>query len=69
MYHTLHNNNTDSVKFSISLAQGLVEKYSSCVPDPVHSNPSTELLPKRLRERLFPGANSYRLKKGKTFIF
>jgi hypothetical protein len=51
MYWSLSNNkNIDSVKFSLSLAQRLVEKQSSGVSCPVHGNPLTELLPERLRE-------------------
>jgi hypothetical protein len=45
-----YKKNTGSLKFRLSLAQGLVEKHGSGVPRPVHNCPSTEFLPKRLTE-------------------
>jgi hypothetical protein len=49
----LNNKNTVSLKFRLSLAQGLVEKNNSGVPCPVHGHPSIELPPKRLAEQHF----------------
>jgi hypothetical protein len=43
----------DTLKFRISLAQGLVEKYGPRVPRPVHGRPSVVPPPKRLTERHF----------------
>jgi hypothetical protein len=48
-----NNRNIDSLKFRLSIAQGLVEKHGSCVPCPVHGCPSNEPPPKRLTERHF----------------
>jgi hypothetical protein len=43
----------DSLKFTLSLAQGLLEKQGSAVPHPVYSCPSLEPLRKRLTKRHF----------------
>jgi hypothetical protein len=40
--------NIDTLKFRLSLAQGLVEKHGSGVPRPVYGRPSVEPPPKRL---------------------
>jgi hypothetical protein len=49
MYRCLPNNkNIDSLKFKVSLAQGLMEKHGSGVPRPVYGRPSVEPPPKRL---------------------
>jgi hypothetical protein len=49
IYQCLPNNkNMDTLKFKLSLSQGLVEKHSSAVP-----RPSLEPPPKRLTERHF----------------
>jgi hypothetical protein len=42
--------NIDTLKFRLSLAQGLVEKHGSGVPRPVYGRPSIEPPPKRLTE-------------------
>jgi hypothetical protein len=53
-YQCLSNNkNIDTLKFRLSLAQGLVEKHSSAVPCPVYGRQLLELAPKRLTERHF----------------
>jgi hypothetical protein len=44
------NKSIDALKFSLSLAQGLMEKYSPGVPRFEHGRPSTELPPKRFTE-------------------
>jgi hypothetical protein len=56
IYRCLPNKkNTDSLKFRLALAQGLMgKKNGSGVPHPVHSCPPIELLPKRLTEQHFP---------------
>jgi hypothetical protein len=52
IYQRLSNNrNMDTLKFRLSLAQGLVEKHSSAVP--VYGRLSLEPPPKRLTERHF----------------
>jgi hypothetical protein len=48
-----NNKNMESLKFRLSLAQGLVEKHGSAVPRPVYDHPSLEPPPKRLTERHF----------------
>jgi hypothetical protein len=45
-----NNKNMNTLKFRLSLAQGLVEKCGSAVPRPVYSRQSLEPLPKRLTE-------------------
>jgi hypothetical protein len=47
------NKNMDTLKFRLTLAQGLVEKYGPSVPRPVYGRPSVEPPPKRLTERHF----------------
>ncbi|XP_021913223.1 piggyBac transposable element-derived protein 4-like [Zootermopsis nevadensis] len=55
MYRCVPNNkNIDTLRFRISLAQGLVEKHGPGVPRPVFGRPSLEPPPKRLSERHFP---------------
>lgn len=44
------NRNRGSLKFGLSLAQGLVQMHSSGVSCPVHGHPSNKLLPKRILE-------------------
>jgi hypothetical protein len=52
IYQCLPNNkNIDSLKFRLSVAQGLVERNGSDVPHPVHGHPPIELPPKRLTEQ------------------
>jgi hypothetical protein len=54
VYQCLPNNkNMDTLKFRLSLAQGLVGKHCSAVPRPVYGHQSLEPLPKRLTERHF----------------
>jgi hypothetical protein len=54
IYRSLPNNkNMDTLKFRLSQAKGLVEKYGSRVPRPVYGRPSVEPPPKRLTERHF----------------
>jgi hypothetical protein len=54
IYQCLPNNkNMDTLKFRLSLAQGLVEKQGSAVLRPVYGRQSLEPLPKRLTERHF----------------
>jgi hypothetical protein len=44
MHRSLPNNkNVDSLKFRLSLAQGLLEEHSSGVPHTVRGHPSVEL--------------------------
>jgi hypothetical protein len=43
----------DTLKFRLSLAQGLMEKHGSAVPHPVYGRQSLEPPPKRLTERHF----------------
>jgi hypothetical protein len=54
IYRCLPNNkNVDTLKFRLSLAQGLFKKYGFVVPRAVYGRPSLEPLPKRLTERHF----------------
>jgi hypothetical protein len=45
--------NTDSLKFRLSIAQGLMQEHGSGVPRPVHCCLPNEPPPKRLKERHF----------------
>jgi hypothetical protein len=40
MYQSIPNKNRDSLKFRLSLAQGLMEEHGSSVPPPVYDHPS-----------------------------
>jgi hypothetical protein len=65
IYQCLPNNkNMDTLKFKLSLAQGLVEKHGSAVPHPVYGCPLLEPPPKRLTVT-FLGAYSRHRKEGK----
>jgi hypothetical protein len=74
MYHLLpHIKNIGSLKFRLSLAQGLVEKHGSGAPRPIHDCPSIELLSERLRESNFaehiPALERRRNLKKKCVVF
>jgi hypothetical protein len=43
----------DTIKFRLSLAQGLMEKHDSAVPHPIYGRLSFEPPPKRLTEQQF----------------
>jgi hypothetical protein len=48
-----NNKNMDTLKFRLSLAQGLMEKNSSAVSCPVYGHPSLQPPPKTLTARHF----------------
>jgi hypothetical protein len=55
IYHCLPNNKSmDTLKFRLSLAQGLLEKHGSAVPRPVYSRQSLEPIQSDISWSVFP---------------